>query len=297
MALYDEDFRPMLLDEVSKPFNDPDYLFEMKLDGMRALIYVDPKKVRIINRRLNVLNDTYPELQTLKYLVKTKCIFDGEIISMVNGFPSFNKLQERILLKNPHKIKYMQENFPVTFVAFDIIYEGKDLTNLPLLQRKKILNKYLDTTYFVKTTYIKEKGISFYEEIKKLNLEGIIAKKINSKYYINTRSKEWLKIKNWYDEEFWICGYNEDSPYVASLLLGYEDNKELKYAAKVIIGKNKAEYKIIKKCQTSKKSPLIDYDKSEFTFLKPTLKCTVEYLEKTKHNHLRQPVYKGIRYD
>ncbi len=140
-----QDFVPMLLNEIKKPFNDPDYIFELKFDGIRTLLFAEPKKITIRNKRGNILNNRYPELLNITKMVTKKVIFDGEIIIMINGKPSFDKLQERALLKNKLKIKYFAKTFPVIFIAYDILYEDKDLTHLPLIKRKKILNKYHNT--------------------------------------------------------------------------------------------------------------------------------------------------------
>ena len=301
MDLYNKDFIPMLLTEKTEPFNNHEYLFEIKFDGTRTLIYTDPNNIRITNKRGAFLNDTYPELLGIKNMVKTKCIFDGEIILMRDGYPSFKKLQERALLKNPSKIKYMKEHFPVTFICYDILYEGKDLTKLTLLERKKILSKYKDNDFFVKTTYVLKEGISLYEEIKKIGLEGIVAKRIDSKYHVNTRSKEWIKIKNWLDEEFYICGYKEadNKGSLASIILGTLKDNKYYYVGRVTIGKNNPEFKTIKKLKSKTKSYLIDFSHKdeEYIFVKPVLRCTVEFLEKTRLGKLRQPIYKGLRLD
>ena len=302
MDLYDKDFIPMLLSEVDKPFDDEDFLFEMKFDGTRTLIYVDPENIKITNKRGVFLNNTYPELLSIKKNVKTKCIFDGEIVLMEGGFPSFRKLQERALLKNPAKIKYMVSNHPVTFICFDILYEGKDLTDVPLIERKKILSKYKDTDFFIKTAFFPEEGIILFDSVAQLGLEGIIAKRKDSKYYPDTRTKEWLKIKNWMDQEFFVCGYKipNNMGSMASLILGEKRNDNaFYYVGRVTIGKNNPEFKKIKELKSLKKNYLKEFlhDDEGYVLLKPKLQCTVEFLQKTKTGKLRQPIYKGLRLD
>ena len=291
----------MLLSEVDKPFNDKDYLFEMKFDGSRTLIYVEPDNITITNKRGAFLNNTYPELLSIKSIVKKKCIFDGELILVVDGFPSFRKLQERALLKNPLKIEYMRTHYPVTFICYDILYEDKDLTSVPLIERKQVLSKYKDTDFFVKTDYILEKGISLFREIKKLALEGIVAKKINSKYYPNTRSKEWVKIKNWLDEEFYVCGYKipDNSGSMASLVLAEKRGKKFYYVGRVTIGKNNLDFIKITKIKQKKENYLTNFLHNDegYVLVEPKLQCTVEFLQKTASGKLRQPIYKGLRLD
>lgn len=296
MNLYtNQKFVPMLLNEVKEPFNDPNYIFELKFDGIRTLIFVEPKKITIRNKRSNNLNSRYPELLNITDNVKKKVVFDGEIIIMVSGKPSFEKLKERALLKNKIKINYFAKTYPVIFVAYDILYEDKDLTNLTLLERKKILNKYKNTDNFVKSEYFKEKGKDLYELVIKQNLEGIVAKKIDSKYFINKRTKNWIKIKNLKDEDFYICGYKEDdNKAMASLLLGKKDKKDLIFAGTVNIGKKNSDFSFVKKNPLNKKPFFI---KEGYINIIPNLKCTVEFMEKTKNGFMRQPNYKGLKID
>ena len=202
-------FGPMLLSEVKKPFDDQDYLFELKYDGIRALIFASPKEVIIKSRNNYDITYLYPELQSIKNIVKTKCIFDGEIVLMENDSPSFLALQKRANLKQKNKIFEQSQTNPVIFMVFDILYENKNLVDLTLLDRKEILNKYQDTTEFIKSKYMLKNGKKLFQFAKKHNLEGIVAKEIHSKYEIDTRTKNWLKIKNVIEEDFYIIGYQK----------------------------------------------------------------------------------------
>lgn len=287
-----QDFVPMLLNEIKKPFNDPDYIFELKFDGIRTLLFAEPKKITIRNKRGNILNNRYPELLNITKMVTKKVIFDGEIIIMINGKPSFDKLQERALLKNKLKIKYFAKTFPVIFIAYDILYEDKDLTHLPLIKRKKILNKYHNTENFIKSECFDEKGKDLYKLVVKENLEGIVAKKKDSKYYINKRTKNWIKIKNLKDEDFYICGYKEENDKaMASLLLGKKKKKNLMYAGTVNIGRKNSEFQFIKKIPINKNP---SFTKEGYINLIPNVKCTILFMEKTKKGFMRQPIYKKL---
>lgn len=293
MSLYTQQFTPMLLDEIKKPFNDPDYIFELKFDGIRSLLFVEPKKITIRNKRGDILNNRYPELLNIPKMVTKKVIFDGEIVIMINGKPSFNKLKERALLKNKLKIKYFAKNFPVVFIAYDILFEDNDLTNLPLIKRKNFLHKYPNTEYFIKSEYIDNKGKDLYKLVIKENLEGIVAKKKDSKYYINKRTKDWIKIKNLKDDDYYICGYKEeDDKAMASLSLGQEKNNKIIYAGTVNIGRKKGEFLFIKKIPINKNPP---FTKEGYINVLPNLKCTVLFMEKTKKGFMRQPIYKCLK--
>ena len=127
------------------------------------------------------------------------------------------------------------------FVCFDILYDGTLLINLSLEERKEILEKYEDNDIFIKSKYIKKDGKKLFNIVKKMNMEGIVAKKINSKYQINERSNDWLKIKNYQKGEFVVLGYiNKENSYVISLLLGERLKGKLKYVGKVSLGKKRS---------------------------------------------------------
>ena len=177
-------FRPMLLKEINDPFDSEDYIYEIKYDGIRALVFLNSNNIKIISRNNKDLTSLFPELQSLKTLVKDNTIFDGEIIIMDKNGPSFSKLQERIHLKDKTKIKMNSENNPVLFVAFDILYKNKNLIDLTVLERKKILDNYIENEIFIKSKIFYE-GKKLFESVKKNNLEGIVAKKKNTKYKIN----------------------------------------------------------------------------------------------------------------
>ena len=282
-------FKPMLLKQIYKPFNDKKYIYEIKFDGYRALIFVNKNSILIQSRNGKDITHLYPELENIKTLVNKNVIFDGEIICEEDGKPSFRNLQKRSHLKNKTQIKNAITNYPVKFIVFDILYENKDITDLDLLKRKDILNKYKDNYVFVKSKYIHEKGIELFKKIKKLNLEGIVCKDINGKYHINKRTYDFIKIKNIERDEFYIGGYTMNKNNTISLLLGeYIDNKFI-YVGKVILNKNKKIYKkIILKKET--KNYFNNY-KGNAIYIKPDLKCIVQYQERTKSNHLRHSVY------
>lgn len=282
----------MLLKEIDKPFDSKEYIFEIKFDGIRAIIFANKNEVKIQSRNKQNITHLFPELQKISKLVDKNVIFDGEIIIFENNKDSFSKIQERIHLKNNDKIKKASDNNPVTFIAFDILYENIDLTTLPLLERKKYLNKYKDNDYFVKTKVIDTTGVKLFNSIKKMNLEGIIAKLKTGKYYINKRCDEFIKIKNIQRDEFIIGGYEEKKNNILSLAIGEYINKKFHFVGKVSISKNKSIYKKIQKLKKSK-NYFCDFDENIY-FVKPTLTCHIEYLERTKNNHLRHPIFKDI---
>lgn len=286
------DWKPMLLNEIEKPFNDKNFIYELKFDGIRAKVFVNKKSIQILSRNNQDLTKYFPELQNIKNLVNKNVIFDGELVSLKDSKPSFKDLMTRIRIKDKTRTETEANNNPIVFVVFDILYENKDLTNLPLLKRKEILSKYKDTNEFIKTKYIREYGIDLFKEIKKLKLEGIVAKKIDSLYHINKRTDDFIKVKNLHIDDFYIGGYEEKKNGIISLALGNYKENNFNYVGKVAISKNKDIYSTIISLKKSKN--YFNNFNEDINFIKPTIKCRIEYLEKTKNGLLRHPKYKDI---
>ena len=288
MSLWNKDVRPMLLGEVEEVFDSKDYLYEVKYDGIRVLVFVSKDKIVIKSRYGIDITGLFPEMSVLCKMVDCNVIFDGEIIMLQNNKVSFSKLQKRIHLKNKKTIEFLSKTNPVVFMCFDVIYEDKDLINLSLLERKKLLSKYEDNEVFIKCTYVSGEGIKLFDAIKKLDMEGIIAKKIDSKYLVNERSNNWLKIKNYKVGEFLVIGYiNKDNSYVISLVLGKKVKNKLIYVGKVSLGKKRRLAKLIMK--KTKVKAYMDVNSRDVIYIKPDVKCIVKYLEVTKNGLLRQP--------
>lgn len=288
MSLWNKDIKPMLLGEVREVFDSKEYLYEVKYDGIRVLVFVSKDKVVIRSRYGIDITGLFPEMMVLCKMVKRNVIFDGEIIMLDNNKVSFSKLQKRIHLKNKKTIEFLSKTNPVIFICFDVIYEGKDLINLSLLERKGVLSNYKDNDVFIKSTYVIGDGTKLFNAIKKLDMEGIVAKKINSKYLVNERSDKWLKIKNYKSGDFIILGYiNKEESHVISLVLGEYLNKKIVYVGKVILGKKRNLADKILKMKKSK--AVVKIKDKDVIYIKPEIKCLIKYLERTENGLLRQP--------
>lgn len=288
MSLWNKDIKPMLLGEVDEVFDSKEYLYEVKYDGIRVLVFVSKDKVVIRSRYGIDITGLFPEMMVLCKMVKRNVIFDGEIIMLDNNKVSFSKLQKRIHLKNKKTIEFLSKTNPVIFICFDVIYEGKDLINLSLLERKDVLSNYKDNDVFIKSTYVIGAGTKLFNAIKKLDMEGIVAKKINSKYLVNERSDNWLKIKNYKSGYFIILGYiNKEESHVISLVLGEYLNKKIVYVGKVILGKKRNLADKILKMKKSK--AVVKIKDKDVIYIKPEIKCLIKYLERTENGLLRQP--------
>ena len=279
----DKNIKPMLLAEIPFCFESK-YLYEIKFDGIRALIYVNKKEINIRTRNNVDVTQLFSELDGIKNIVgRDFCIFDGEIVLFDKGKPSFSSLQKRLKIKNAERIKEASLDNPVQFVVFDIIYQNKDLTNKTLVERKKMLDKYKDTDYFIKSKVYSD-GKKLFASVKKMGLEGIVAKEKTSNYYVNKRSNVWIKLKNYQTNEFYIGGYVKNSTSY-SLLLGEKKNNKLYYVGKIKVSNNKD---ITKKVLVKEKrsNPFCNYE-GDGMFIEPNIKITINYLEKTKSNMLR----------
>jgi bifunctional non-homologous end joining protein LigD len=290
--------KPMLACLIDKPFNDKEWLFEIKWDGYRAIAEIDENKVLLYSRNLQSFNDHFPQIVKSLERLKGKMILDGEIVAFDNeGNARFQLLQN-----------YRQGEGILKYCVFDILYlEDRDLRDLPLIKRKELLKEVvgrLDVSTIYYSDYVPELGIQFFQEAKKLKLEGIIGKKSDSKY-LSKRSPAWVKIKTQQRQEAVICGFTPSTAagrLFASLILGVYEGKKLIYAGHVGTGfdqrSQKELYRQLEPLIT-KHCPFKDVPKigSEMTWVKPQLVAEISFQEWTSEHIMRQPVFHGLRED
>lgn len=293
---------PMLLNEVKEPFDDENYIYELKLDGIRCVAYIEPKSVTLQNKRYKDVTDIYPELSEIRKCVKKRVILDGELVVLTDGKPDFYALQRRSLMTDSFRKSLAAKKNPVQFVAYDILYYNEtDLTDKSLMERKEILSKAVTEGHNLSVSrWIEKNGVAFFELAKKENLEGIVAKKKDGLYFIGKRISEWIKIKVMQDEDLLVLGFQPDeNGKVKDLILGYYDETgELKCRGKVYLGVSKAEQKIIAEFakKNTVKRPWFDKYKN-VVWLKPQLVGTAHFMHETESGGMRQPVWKGLRED
>lgn len=272
----------MLLEEVNEPFNDKNFLYEIKFDGIRALIYVSKNSFKILSRNGTNLTNKYPELKKIQKLVGNhEIIFDGEIIATEGALPSFSLLQKRNRVKRVSSD--IMNDIPVYFVVFDILYDNVDLTNLSLDKRKKILGQYPDNSVFIKSRIYSD-GLSLFKMVKKIGLEGIVAKKRKSIYLFGKRTSDWVKVKNIHVDNFIVHGYLEKTN-TYSLLLGKYKNNKLKYVGKVSVNKSHEVINTLKKMKKIN-NQFVNFDEKA-TYIIPVKTVRIHYLERTKSDMLR----------
>src|SRR3954470_22381760 len=213
----------------------PDWLYEVKWDGVRALCFLDGKRVRLIGRSGKSMEAQYPELDAIaQYLNAETAVLDGEIVAFeANGVPSFAEIQPRIgtTAKN---VGSLSKTNPVTFFAFDLLYlDGYDLREVALVERKRVLSSRISAGGALRYSEHFDDGGPLLDATREKGLEGVVAKSASSKYE-SKRSNSWLKIKVVAQQEFVICGLTEvERKYFGSLALGVYEKGELRYVGNV----------------------------------------------------------------
>lgn len=297
MDIFEEkNIKPMLIKDMMDPFDSPGWIFELKLDGSRCIAFLDENQTELRNKRNLKLVPKFPELANIHKQVKEKCILDGELIVLHNGVPDFYELQRRSMLTDLFKIQLSYSKLPASFVAYDILYyKNKDITHLPLIERKKLLQDVIiENNQIAVSRYVDEKGIDLFKLADTHKLEGVVAKRKDSKYYFDKRTKDWVKFKRMADEDFVIGGYIRESN---AILLGQYKKDILIYKGSVSYGV-KQDFINQYKCKTMNHSPfdISPREDEDVIWLEPRLVCVVEYMPNTK-NSLRQPVFKGLKDD
>lgn len=304
MDIFDlKGIHPMLIKEQQPAFNDSDWIYELKLDGIRCIAYLDCNNTDLQNKRDFSLIAKFPELLNIHKQVKAKCILDGELIVLKNGVPDFYELQRRTILSDKFKIQQAYMALPASFVAYDIIYHiDREVVDMPLIERKKLLsNVVVESPKIAVSRHIEEFGIELYNMTVQNNLEGVVGKRKDSRYQYDKRSNDWVKFKRVADEELVIVGFIRKRPMNTLLLAKYNGDK-LVYRGAVQFGV-KLDVLFQHNCKIITYSPFtmkpdnkVDGETGPVTWIEPNLVCTVEYMPNTK-NSLRQAVFKGIRED
>jgi bifunctional non-homologous end joining protein LigD len=296
LSSYIEPMKAQLSDRPA--FDSQDWLFEIKWDGYRAIAETRPDGNRLYSRNGLTFDKAYPKVFEALKKIKKRAIIDGEIVAFDDeGRPSFQKLQNY----------RSNSNVPIQYYVFDILeLDGKSLTNLPLVERKKKLQKLLPESNIIRyCDHVDGEGKIFFQEMQKLDLEGMIAKKKDSRYYPGKRSADWLKIKNIHTQEAVIVGFTDPKgsrKHFGSLLLAVHDKGKLVSIGNVGTGFNtKTLAEIYKKLVPLKRktSPLDIPIKEtpDITWVDPVLVCNVKYSEITEDGIVRHPVFQGLRVD
>lgn len=296
-----KNIRPMLIGIEGQPFDSDEYIYELKLDGERCIAYLDRDKTILKNKRNILMLPKVPELAEIHKNVNVRCILDGELAVIKDGRPDFFEIQKRSMMSNPVKIDMAAKKYPACFTAFDILYyENRQVTDLPLTERKELLQKAVisENGRFAVSRFIEKNGIQFYALAEQQELEGIVAKRKDSKYYFDKRTKDWIKIKYLQDDDFVVLGYVPKENSMNSIILGQYSNGQLVYKGHVTLGVGGEPFRRIKTLNKTD-CPFSEIPKGNenAVWVTPELVCTVKYMMKTESGGMRQPVFKGLRED
>ena len=283
------------------------WVYEPKLDGVRALIYVTARSVRMYSRNRKPLNDAYPELvEALRSGVHGEAVLDGEVVAFdeERGVSSFSRLQQRMQLRDP--VRARRSQVAVHLYLFDCMYyEGIDLTGLQLLERKSVLKDVVSVNDVLRLTTIHTKGAAaMLRKACSRGEEGIMAKRADSRY-VSARTMDWLKIKCLRRQELVVGGYTAPQgsrERLGALLVGHYDGKSLRYAGKVGTGYDRKTLELLYQRllplhRTT--SPFVQGPKpaGDVQWVDPKLVAEIAFSEWTSAGLLRHPRFVGLRDD
>ena len=307
--------RPMLATLVDEPFDDAEWLYELKFDGYRAVAFVENGEVRLVSRNQNEFTSAYPELAVIaKSITAKQAVLDGEICALdPQGRSSFSLMQQRTGLSGEggRKIRNSRPDIPIVYYAFDLLYaEGYSLFRVNLEDRKRLLREWLRPSALVRYSEHFEDGVKLYEAAADRELEGIIAKRKKS-CYIEKRSREWLKVKITQMTECVIGGYTEPKgtrEHFGSIVLGlYDDRGRLVSVGQAGSGftgqTHAAMWKKLNKLETTQNPFATKVESSRRThWVKPELVAQIKFSEWTHEGQsgaikMRAPIFLGLRTD
>ena len=300
---------PMLTRLADQPPRSADYVYEVKWDGLRALISLDEGVVRIHGRNRMDMTPQFPELLIPEEAFRaTSALFDGEIVCLdSDGKPNFQEVIHRMQQKTDGAIERARARRPAVCYLFDCLYlDGRPIVNEPLSRRREWLKDAIKENPAYRLSDTVEDGPAFFEAVRKLGLEGIVAKQRTSPYLPGKRSDAWLKIKTRQTAECIIIGYTrgqgDRAATFGALHLAQREKGELKYVGKVGAGFDDRTLRQVadelKKLETIprpiREKPI---DDSRSIWLKSALLCEVQFASWTRDGALREPVFLRLRPD
>jgi DNA ligase D-like protein (predicted ligase)/DNA ligase D-like protein (predicted polymerase)/DNA ligase D-like protein (predicted 3'-phosphoesterase) len=303
-------YEPMMAVLTAEPFDDDEWLFEVKWDGHRCLANLGTA-TRLTSRTTRDMTAQFPELIDMhRQLAARNAVVDGEIVALGrDGRPSFERMQDRFH-RHPEELARNKGRVPVQFLAFDLLWlDGRPLLDLPLVERRARLAEVLVETRDIRLSQVVEgAGTAFFDQVKELKLEGIVAKRAASPYRPGARSPDWRKIKALCLQDCvivgWTPGKGGRAATLGSLLLAVYDGGRLRYAGNVGTGFTHAFLADLQQQLTPLEVPKPAFEGFEGTprprgarFVRPELVCEVEYLKWTQDDKLRAASFKGLRPD
>ena len=305
---------PMLArSDTELPPDDGRWALEMKWDGVRALAYCDGGRVRLVSRTGQDVTATYPELRGLgTALDRRQALLDGEVVAMGDsGWPDFEALQPRMHVRDADAARRLAADYPVTYLAFDLLHlDGRPLLDVPYTQRRALLEGLgLDGPYCqVPPSFTGEPGADIKAVSRQHDLEGILAKRLDSRYEPGKRSGSWRKVKNMRRQEAviggWRPGKGNRTGQIGSLLVGVQGPDGLAYAGHVGTGftdralrQLTAQLAPLRRDTSPFAAPLPADHARDAVWAEPVLVAEVAFTGWTRAGRMRAPSYRGLRTD
>jgi bifunctional non-homologous end joining protein LigD len=298
---------PMLATLGTLPEDDAGWAYEIKWDGVRALVYSEPGRLRIVSRNLNDVTSQYPEVVRLgRQLGARDALLDGEIVAFDSeGRPSFERLQGRMHLTSERQVRERQRSTPVVYMVFDVLHlDGRSLLDVPYRERRGLLEGLgLNGAAWDTPGSREGDGAAFLAASRERGLEGVMAKRLDSQYRPGRRSPAWVKVKNLQRARLviggWMPGEGRRNRRIGALLVGRrDDGGALEYAGRVGTGFTESELDRL----LERLGPL-ESERNPFArgrgprgarWTRPELECEVEFREWTRDGVLRAPSYQGL---
>ncbi len=288
----------MLAQTAKEPFDHKDWLYELKLDGVRCIAYLD-KESRLQARSGQDITAQFPELQELHRQVAKPCILDGEI-----ACATFNQVQHRIHKTKALDIRVAQKLYPACYFAFDLLgVKGESLMPLAQIARKDALRVVMsDTPIGLVLPYYEGKGIDLFREVQSRRQEGIMAKLKSAPYVEGKRVDWWLKIKNFQEGTFYVCGLTEGennrSATFGSLILGELREGKWVYVGNVGSGFDQRQLRELAAYFSALKEGCpfgrVEVGRPVKLWTKPVAQCEVRFLERGTDGRLRFPTFRKL---
>jgi bifunctional non-homologous end joining protein LigD len=306
--------KPMLATLSTRlPHDEDAWAYELKWDGVRAIAYCEGGQLRLESRNLREITSQYPELRPLAAVLGARdAALDGEVVAFdEDGRPSFERLQSRINLASEAAVRRKMGDVPVTYLIFDLMYlDGRSLVEKPYTERRERLEALaLEGSSWQTPRHHRGEGEALLRLTQERDLEGLVAKRLDSRYLPGRRSRAWLKVKNIRSQELviggWLPGQGRRAGTIGAILVGYHEEddrgRRLRYAGRVGSGFTEAELQrlagLLEPLQT-KQSPFEGRQPpKQAVFVEPRLVAEIAFREWTAARTLRAPVYKGLRTD
>lgn len=298
MPLQKLPFQPMEPLLLAEPFQDEAFRYEVKWDGVRTIAWYNEGQVRLWSRRGTDITRYFPELH-VPLAWEKQVVLDGELI-VVNEFrrPDFSRIVRRLRLKRPGTIQQAQQTSPAVFMVFDLLkLENTDLRSLPWWQRQERLQQVLRPSEHIQLVESFADGLGLFRQTKRWGLEGIVAKRVESRYTAGKAHRDWYKVKHWQEIDARIGGLlcNADGTW-RSVYLGLpDDNGQLSFIGQAASGLTRDDWEWLTQHVSRLEMPTPPFHNlcrpdGASVWLKPHLTVTVRFQEWTAGGHLRSPV-------